>query len=90
MHFTLFPIFIKQVKSTNQLLRSISSRSVSPRSLPHHTAGSVVYPLYFWTSAAPPRLFEPNRASLCLVSSVTHLSNKTDVSADEFPRFLLL
>ena len=42
--------YVPSNKAAFQSLGSISSRFVSPRSLPHTTAGSLVYPLYFLTN----------------------------------------
>ena len=60
---------------------SISSRFVSPRSLPLTTAGSLVYTLCFLTTAKPARI---EQASLWLVNSAARLSNMADVSDDQF------
>ena len=50
---------------------SISSRFVSPRSLPHTTAGSLVYPLYFLTNQ---REACSNRAGFPVIGQFCHLS----------------
>ena len=52
-------------------LGSISSRFVSPRSLPHTTAGSLVYPLYFLTNH---REACSNREGFPAIGQFCHLS----------------
>ena len=63
-------------------LGSISSRFVSPRSLPHTTAGSLVYPMYFLTNHREPC---SNRAGFPVIGQFCHLSfQMADISTDEF------
>ena len=50
-------------------LGSISSRFVSPRSLPHTTAGSLVYPLYFLTNHSQAC---SNRAGFLVIGQFSH------------------
>ena len=62
-------------------LGSISSPFVSPRSLPHTTAGSLVYLLYFLTNHSQPC---SNRAGFPVIGpSVTRLSNMADIDVHE-------
>lgn len=47
------------------------SSRVNPRNLPHTTAGSLIYPLYFWTNYSQAR---SNRADLAVIRQLCHLS----------------
>ena len=72
-------VFNKKVY-TRFLIGSISSRFVSPRSLPHTTAGSLVYPLYFLTNHRKPC---SNRAGFPVIGQFCH-SCLSNMAAEEF------
>ena len=71
--FRLFPVPTNcpWVSEDGDVIGSISSRFVSPRSLPHTTAGSLVYPLYFLTNHSQPC---SNRAGFPVIGQFCHLS----------------
>ena len=59
----------KKIYDAAIAIGSISSRFVSPRSLPHTTAGSLVYPLYFLTNHSQAC---SNRAGFLVIGQFCH------------------
>ena len=69
MRNLLQPLNLLLFKATT--IGSISSRIVSPRSLPHTTARSLVYPLYFLTNHSQAI---SNRAGFPVIGQLCHPS----------------